>query len=135
MTRKTKHRMPKKTASKTPPRHTPTKQGNGSANHAAQALALPGIQRKLAVGKAGDPYEREADAVADRVMSGQPSPPISRIPAAGLGSATQSKEMEGEEKEAAQTQRMEEEEEAAQTQRMEEEEEAAQTQRDRKSVV
>ncbi|MEL7470076.1 MAG: DUF4157 domain-containing protein [Pseudomonadota bacterium] len=129
MTRKTKHRTPKKTGSTTPPRHTPTKQGNGSATHAAPALALPSIQRKLAVGKAGDAYEREADAVADRVMSGQPSPSISRIPAAGLGSATQSKEMEGEEKETAQTQRMEEEEEAAQTQRMEEEEEAAQAQR------
>lgn len=39
------------------------------------------IQTKLAVGPAGDPFEREADAAADRVDAGQPVQRISRLPA------------------------------------------------------
>ncbi|MEC9432073.1 MAG: DUF4157 domain-containing protein [Pseudomonadota bacterium] len=85
--------------------------------------ALAGVQRKLAVGKAGDPYEREADAVADRVMAGQPAPAISALPAAGLPSAQTKTGME--EEDTAETAQKKGEEEEAQTKG--EEEEAAQT--------
>ena len=37
------------------------------------------LQAKLTIGKLGDRYEREADSVADRVMS-MPDPQISRKP-------------------------------------------------------
>ena len=68
------------------------------ALQAAPALSpLAGVQRKLAVGRAGDAYEREADAVADRVTAGQPAPSISAIPAAGLPGAQRKTGMEEEE--------------------------------------
>lgn len=41
------------------------------AAHVVQQRA--GVQLKDGVGQAGDPYERHADAVADRVVSGQPA--------------------------------------------------------------
>ena len=69
-----------------------------AALQAAPALSpLAGVQRKLAVGRAGDAYEREADAVADRVTAGQPAPSISAIPAAGLPGAQRKTGMEEEE--------------------------------------
>src|SRR5262249_41683804 len=42
------------------------------------------VQAKLSVGTPGDRYEREADAVADRVTAGQAAPAISTIPPGGL---------------------------------------------------
>ncbi|MBD3318106.1 MAG: DUF4157 domain-containing protein [Chitinivibrionales bacterium] len=49
----------------------------------AVPLAAP-VQKKVTVGRAGDPYEREADTVADHVVAGKRAPAISRIPAGGL---------------------------------------------------
>jgi hypothetical protein len=43
------------------------------------------IQSKHTIGAADDPYEREADLVADHVVSGKTAPPITPIPAFGLG--------------------------------------------------
>jgi len=55
---------------------------------AGPAVALGGaVQRKVTVGKAGDRYESEADAVAERVDRGQAAPEISRLPPGGLGTA------------------------------------------------
>ena len=99
----------------------------------AQILNFP-IQTKVAIGRPNDPYEREADAVANRVVAGQPVTSISTLPPGGLNAPAQRQEER--EDEAAQTaplQRQEEEEtaEAAQTaplQRQEEEtEDTAQT--------
>jgi len=50
------------------------------------------VQAKLTVGQSGDRYEREADAVADRVTSGKPSGEVSRIPAGGLGAQRQAED-------------------------------------------
>lgn len=50
------------------------------------AVSLSGlVQTKVALGSVGDRYEREADAVSDRVSAGQAAPEISRIPPGGLG--------------------------------------------------
>lgn len=92
----------------------------------AQILNFP-IQTKVAIGRPNDPYEREADAVANRVVAGQPVTSISTLPPGGLSAPAQRQEEP--EDEAAQTaplQRQEEKEtgEAAQTallQRQEEE--------------
>jgi len=43
-------------------------------------------QAKFTVGKAGDPFEQEADIAADHVMSGKTVPSITPVPSAGLGS-------------------------------------------------
>lgn len=98
---------------------------------AAPAFVPPGVQRKMVVGKPNSPYEREADAVADRVMQGVSAPAISRLPAAGLG-ATQRKPEKGEEGEKdsvqAQAEDQSEEEEPVQAQVEEEEEVPAQAQ-------
>ncbi len=47
----------------------------GTANHATQQSVANAsrVQAKLSVGKAGDSYEREADRVADQVVSGRTS--------------------------------------------------------------
>lgn len=50
-------------------------------------LSRPLTQKKAVVNPPDDPYEREADAVADRVLAGQPAPLISRLTATGAGSA------------------------------------------------
>jgi len=42
-------------------------------------------QAKLTIGQAGDPFEREADVVAQSVSAGRPAPAISPIPPSGLG--------------------------------------------------
>ena len=55
------------------------------------------VQTKLTIGHPNDSYEREADAVADRVAAGQQAPPISRIPSGGLSNIAQ-RQMEEEEK-------------------------------------
>ena len=47
------------------------------------------VQTKLAIGQPNDPYEREADAVADRVTAGGQAPPISLIPTGVLGGVAQ----------------------------------------------
>ena len=52
------------------------------------SLGAP-VQAKLTVGQANDPFEREADTVADRVTAGQPAPPISPIPPGGLAGMAQ----------------------------------------------
>jgi len=61
----------------------------------------PLIQTRLTIGAADDPYEREADAVADRVMRKQPTGPISRLGSPGRGPTAQrqSEESGDEEKE------------------------------------
>ena len=102
----------------------------------------PLIQTRLTIGAADDPYEREADAVADRVIRKQPAGPISSV--GSLGSTPdaqrQSEESGDEEKEEEeepvkskliQRQSEEEEEESVQTKLIqrqpEEEEEPVQT--------
>ena len=57
----------------------------GPAVALAGAGAGAGIQTKLTVGRPGDRYEQEADAVADRVVRGRPAGDVSRIPPGGLG--------------------------------------------------
>jgi uncharacterized protein DUF4157 len=54
----------------------------------AIGLGVP-VQEKLAVGHVGDPYEREADAVAERVVTGESVPAISPVAASQLGQSTQ----------------------------------------------
>ena len=44
----------------------------------AVSLAAP-VQTKVVLGRVGDPYEREANAVADRIVRGQPAPSIGRL--------------------------------------------------------
>lgn len=63
-------------------------------NVAAPAFSIPGVQRKLAVGKSDSPFEREADNVADSVVSGSPAPAITPLPAGGLGAHAQRMEAE-----------------------------------------
>jgi len=50
-----------------------SKAGDGSDHANGHA---PFFQAKLAIGRPGDPYEREADAVADRVVSGKAQNPV-----------------------------------------------------------
>jgi hypothetical protein len=49
----------------------------------ASRAAANRLQPKLEVSRAGDPFEREADAVAESVAAGRPAPAISRLPASG----------------------------------------------------
>ncbi len=46
-----------------------------------EILRPPVVQPKVRVGEPADRYEVEADRVADRVVAGQPAPPISRMSA------------------------------------------------------
>jgi hypothetical protein len=55
------------------------------------SLGVP-VQAKLSVGQAGDPFEREADTVADRVIFDQVAPPISVLPPGGPPDAGQAAE-------------------------------------------
>jgi hypothetical protein len=50
---------------------------------AGPVLNLGGVQGKLVVGQANDPYEREADMVADQVVQGKPVTSISSISQGG----------------------------------------------------
>lgn len=84
------------------------------------------VQPKVVIGQANDPYEREADSVAQAVTAGQPASAISRLPAGGLSRMPQ--RQAADEEEPVQTlrwQRQEKEEEPVQAgavQRQEEEE-------------
>jgi hypothetical protein len=83
----------------------------------AQILSFP-IQTKVAIGRANDPFEREADAVAGRVVAGQPVTSVSTLPPGGLSTPAQRQgEAEDEAAQNAPVQRREEEDavEAAQT--------------------
>ena len=65
-------------------------------------LAAPAVQTKLSIGKAGDPYEREADAVADKVMGGGTVTAITPVTSANLNpvsrmASTEAPESAGEE--------------------------------------
>lgn len=97
--------------------------GNRATGRLLQRLTST-IQPKLTVGEAGDAYEREADAAAERVVAGRPVERLSRLPAGGLNRQTVT-----EEEKAAQTQHAGEEEElrtaALQRQATSEEEEPA----------
>lgn len=56
----------------------------GALYNAGPSLSLaPGVQCKLVVGPPDDPFEREADRVAERVTAGGPAMRISRLPAGG----------------------------------------------------
>jgi hypothetical protein len=46
-----------------------------------QGTQSPGVQRLARVGATDDPAEREADAVAERVVTGGPAAPVTRAPA------------------------------------------------------
>ncbi len=59
-------------------------------------LSLP-VQTKIAIGRPDDRYEHEADADADRVVSGKSAPLISTLTPGGLGSMGQSQAKEEEE--------------------------------------
>jgi hypothetical protein len=50
---------------------------------------FPAVQARLTVGHPSDRYEREADAVADRVVNGRAVPAISSLPPGGLRRNTQ----------------------------------------------
>lgn len=67
----------------------------GAGYHAGPAVTLtPRVQQKLQMGRVDDPYEREADRVADHVTAGEPVPAVSHLQ---LGSLTgQRSEDEGE---------------------------------------
>jgi hypothetical protein len=58
---------------------------------AAAPFSLGGVQRKVAIGESNDAYERQADQVAGRVVSGGNVPPgsISPIAPASLGPSAQ----------------------------------------------
>ncbi|HYH79678.1 MAG TPA: DUF4157 domain-containing protein [Longimicrobium sp.] len=62
------------------------------------ALFLGGVQRKPVIGRPGDAYEREADAVADRVAGGLSAPAagVSLLGPAGPAGPPQAKEKEKE---------------------------------------
>ena len=68
------------------------------------AVARPAsaIQTKLTVGRPDDVYEREADAAAERITSGQPVGRISRLPDGGLPQPLQ-RQSEPEDEEPVQT--------------------------------
>lgn len=69
---------------------SPSKPAKSGANATqGPAFAIPGVQTKLAVGKANSPFEREADRVADTVIQGGKAPGITPLPAGGLGAHAQ----------------------------------------------
>ena len=91
------------------------------------------IQAKLAIGKAGDAYEKEADSVANQVVNQQSSLQVQQKPEEIIHRQAMKEEepvqkQAMEEEEPAQLQAMEEEEEPVQKQAMEEEEEPTQLQ-------
>ena len=64
-------------ASKSHSNATNSVQSRSYTSPPVQRLSL--VQSKLAIGEANDPYELEADMVADRVVDGQEAPKISRL--------------------------------------------------------
>ncbi|MGA1839283.1 MAG: DUF4157 domain-containing protein [bacterium] len=62
------------------------------------------IQTKVVISRPGDPYEKEADSVADRVIAGEQIPGISHIPPGGLGSNVVQNQKNEEEQEETQVQ-------------------------------
>ncbi len=46
---------------------------------AGAAPAFSGVQTKVKIGKAGDRYEKEADAVAESVVANRPAPAVNRV--------------------------------------------------------
>jgi hypothetical protein len=67
------------------------------AQNAKRPVAQP--KRAIGVGPSDDAYEREANATADRVLSGQDATTISRIPPAGLPKVAQREEAAADEAE------------------------------------
>lgn len=59
----------------------PSPRAPGEAVQKAGPAVGLGRPQKLSVGKADDPFEREADRAADRVQKNQPAGPVSRMPA------------------------------------------------------
>lgn len=69
----------KTTAEKTA--HTqPTRQDHDTQERAHQLFIPPSVQPKLTVNTPGDPYEQEADAIAEQVMSRAASPQMKEAP-------------------------------------------------------
>ncbi|MCG8457930.1 MAG: hypothetical protein MI919_16760, partial [Holophagales bacterium] len=72
------------------PADSPRSSGRLGAHYArgpAVSLGGGGVQAKVAVGKPGDRYEKEADGAAEKVEKGQKVSEISRLPPGGLGKA------------------------------------------------
>ncbi|MDH5653073.1 MAG: DUF4157 domain-containing protein [Gammaproteobacteria bacterium] len=93
------------------------KRGLNPNYNTAPAITMPPVQRKFTIGKANDPFEREADTIADHVVSGKQAPPVTPVPAAGLNSvARKEKEPKADPAQPKLIQRQEEEEEPAQPQ-------------------
>jgi phage-related protein len=104
---------------------------NGLLYAAGPAMRL-GVQCKVVVGPPDDPFEQEADRVAERVSAGGPAMPVLRLPRGGWGLGTGGWGLgEAAQRVAVQREAAEEEEEPAQTlavqrETAEEEEERAQ---------
>ena len=62
-----------------------------SENSSRPMQRLSSMQNKLAIGKAGDAYEREADAVSDDVVAERKAPEISRMSAGGMDASKDNK--------------------------------------------
>lgn len=69
----------------------------------AAAPAAGPMTKKVAVGQPGDRYEKEADAVADKVARGTPAPDVSHLPAGGLKAQSKEEETDTATETAAQT--------------------------------
>ena len=87
----------------------------GYSNAVSRALRSGTLQAKLKVGPQNDAYEREADAVASRVMEGRSSGPISTLEGGALQRMCAECEEEGAQRVDVQRQGAEEEEETLQT--------------------
>jgi hypothetical protein len=70
---------PETTAGDVSPRPAAGRELGGAYRSGAAVHLGPMVQAKLDVGSPGDPYEREADAVSDRAVSGGAAPRISTI--------------------------------------------------------
>lgn len=53
------------------------------------------LQAKFTIGRAGDPFEREADSAADALASGRPAPTITPVPTGGLNTLAKAEENPG----------------------------------------
>ncbi|MDH5653071.1 MAG: DUF4157 domain-containing protein [Gammaproteobacteria bacterium] len=65
-----------------------TSRTNGSFYSAGPVFNLSSVQAKYTIGAVNDPFEQEADAVADNLIRGKPIPPISLVPQSGPPAAT-----------------------------------------------
>jgi len=77
---------------------TTTGRGLGAFYTAGPVLGLP-VQRKVVIGRVNDPYEKEADSVADRVTTGRDVPFVSRITPGSLGAPGHSAPVQRQEEE------------------------------------